>query len=373
MGSWPSLAETMGPEGSGALRWSGVQRAGLRVQSVQPGGRFPWLGLARSGLQRPNEAVPDDQAAPIPQGLTAPIADFLDAMRVEAGLSRNALRAYGTDLRALSKRLAGAGVTQWRELGEDDVYGWLADRRREGAAESTVARGLVSLRMLIRFLVQEGELRSDPTARVSAPRLGRLLPTTLTPEQVDALLRAFHSTEGAPPSWREARDTALLEVLYAAGARISEALGLTTEDLPPDYSSVRLHGKGDKMRIVPLGRGARAALQQWIEVHRPKVLRGSAGGERSRTAIFLSRTGRALDRPNAWRRVKEAARIAGLPAGISPHDLRHSFASHMLAGGADLRAVQEMLGHASIRTTEIYTHLDEEHVRTVHKMHHPRG
>lgn len=337
----------------------------------QPG--FPWLGLARSHLRPPNEPVPVDQPDPIPTGLAAPIADFLDAMRVEAGLSRNALRAYGADLRALSQRLAAGGTTRWHEVGEDEVYDWLADRRREGAAEATVARGLVSLRMLVRFLVQEGELRSDPTARVAAPRLQRLLPTTLTPEQVDTLLSAFGPVEDGSTAWRASRDTALLEVLYAAGARISEALGLTTEDLPPDYASVRLHGKGDKMRVVPLGRRARAALELWIDIHRPKLLRTSSGGGRTSAAIFLSRTGRPLDRPNAWRRVKEAARLAGLPPGISPHDLRHSFASHMLAGGADLRAVQEMLGHASIRTTEIYTHLDEEHVRTVHRMHHPRG
>ncbi|MEC8495395.1 MAG: tyrosine recombinase [Planctomycetota bacterium] len=306
-------------------------------------------------------------------GLTGPVADFLDAMRVEAGLSRNALRAYGTDLKALSERLAGEGLRDWQQLTEDDVYEWLADRRRQGAAEATIARGLVSLRMLVRFLVQEGGLRSDPTARVSAPRLSRLLPTTLTPEQVDSLLQAFAPDDAEPMTWRQARDSALLEVLYAAGARISEALGLTTEDLPPGYASVRLHGKGDKMRIVPLGKRARAALELWIEVHRPILLKASAGGGRSQTAIFLSRTCRPLDRPNAWRRVKDAARLAGLPSGISPHDLRHSFASHMLAGGADLRAVQEMLGHASIRTTEIYTHLDEDHVRAIHRMHHPRG
>lgn len=317
--------------------------------------------------------MPESRPDPVPPGLAAPIADFLDAMRVEAGLSRNALRAYGTDLRALSRRLASEGLTHWRELTEDAVYDWLADRRNDRAAEASVARGLVSLRMLVRFLVQEGDLRTDPTARVSAPRLQRLLPTTLTPEQVDTLLRAFVPEGEAPPTWREARDTALLEVLYAAGARISEALGLKTEDLPPDHASVRLHGKGDKMRVVPLGRRARAALQNWIDIHRPRLLRSNPSGGRPEAAIFLSRTGRPLDRPNAWRRVKEAARRANLPPAISPHDLRHSFATHMLAGGADLRAVQEMLGHASIRTTEIYTHLDEEHVRAVHRMHHPRG
>ena len=238
-------------------------------------------------------------------------------MRVEAGLSRNALRAYGTDLRALSRRLASEGLTHWRELGEDAVYDWLADRRNDQAAEASVARGLVSLRMLVRFLVQEGDLRTDPTARVSAPRLQRLLPTTLTPEQVDTLLRAFVPEGEAPPTWREARDTALLEVLYAAGARISEALGLKTEDLPPDHASVRLHGKGDKMRVVPSEEGARAALQNWIDVHRPRLLRSNPSGGRPEAAIFLSRTGRPLDRPNAWRRVKEAARRADSPP-ISP-------------------------------------------------------
>lgn len=314
-----------------------------------------------------------DESTPIPPALSAPIADFLDAMRVEAGLSRNALRAYGADLRALAERLTGEGLSSWADVQEDTVYDWLAARRAGGAAEASVARGLVSLRMLVRFLVQEGDLRSDPTARVPAPRLRRLLPTTLAPEDVDALLRAFEPAEGESQGWREARDTALLEVLYAAGARISEALGLTTEDLPPDLASVRLHGKGDKMRVVPLGGRARQALGTWIEDHRPGRLAAARGDGRATRAVFLSRSGRPLDRPNAWRRVKDAASRAGLPPEISPHDLRHSFASHMLAGGADLRAVQEMLGHASIRTTEIYTHLDEEHVRTVHRMHHPRG
>ena len=310
---------------------------------------------------------PDETQGALPPALLAGIGDFLDTMRVEAGLARNSLSAYRSDLTALARWLAARGVESWTGLDDDLVIAWLGDRRDGGAAESSVARGLVAARMLVRFLIAEGELKSDPTARVPAPKLRRLLPTTLTPEDVELLLAAF-LVDGAAVDWRAQRDTAFLEVLYAGGARISEALGLTTDDLPPDLSTARLHGKGDKMRVVPLGRRARAALELWLGDGRPALAR------RGRAAtVFLSRTGRPLDRSSAWRRVKEAARIAGLPREISPHALRHSFASHMLAGGADLRAVQEMLGHASIRTTEIYTHLDEGHVQTVHRMHHPRA
>ena len=172
----------------------------------------------------------------------------------------------------------------------------------------------------------------------------------------------------APEDWRGERDRALLEVLYACGARISEAIGLRTDDLDPQLRVLRLHGKGDKMRVVPVGARAREALQRWLDGGRREVTRG-----RSVPEVFLSRSGRPLDRTNAWRRVKAIAQAAGLGSGLTPHGLRHSFATHMLEGGADLRVVQELLGHASIRTTEIYTHLDADHVRTVHRMHHPRS
>ncbi|QDV07075.1 Tyrosine recombinase XerD [Planctomycetes bacterium Poly30] len=295
-------------------------------------------------------------------------------MRVEAGLARNTLAAYRTDLEGLGRWLGERGVIDWSDLDEDRIIEWLGHRRTGGAAETSVARGLVALRMLVRFLILESGLKKDPTARIPTPKLKRLLPATLSPEDVERLLGVF-LVDGQPPDWRAERDTALLEVLYAAGARISEALGLTTNDLPPDLSSLRLHGKGDKMRVVPLGRRARAALERWLENGRLTVVRQrkAAGAGMASSSVFLSRSGRPLDRSSGWRRVKEAARLAGLPESISPHDLRHSFATHLLAGGADLRAVQEMLGHASIRTTEIYTHLDVEHVQTVHRMHHPRG
>lgn len=310
---------------------------------------------------------------PPPAGLTAAVLEFLDAMRVEAGLARNTIAAYRGDLDSLSRWLGERGVAHWADLDEDRVIEWLGDRRRSGAAETSVARGLVALRMLVRFLITEGELKRDPTARIAAPKLRRLLPETLMPEDVERLLVTFLE-DGKAPDWRAQRDTALLEVLYAAGARISEALGLTTDDVPPDLTSLRLHGKGDKMRVVPLGSRARGALSGWLEEGRMEVMRRArASGRPIHAAVFLSRSGRPLDRSTGWRRVKEAVRLAGLPGTISPHDLRHSFATHLLAGGADLRAVQEMLGHASIRTTEIYTHLDVEQVQTVHRMHHPRG
>ena len=317
--------------------------------------------------REPQHRTGSDEEAQVPPRLEAAIADFLDAMRVEAGLSRNTVSAYRSDLRSLALWLGGVGVTGWEALDEDGIVRWLGARRGAGAAESSVARGLVALRMLIRFQIAEGALKRDPTARISSPRLRRLLPTTLTPEDVDALLSVFAVPE-EEESWRTLRDRALLEVLYAGGARISEAIGLTTDDLPPDLSPLRLHGKGDKMRVVPLGRTAREALDRWMREGRPALARSGRA-----KAVFLSRSGRSLDRSSAWRRVKEAVAAAGLPSTTSPHDLRHSFATHMLAGGADLRAVQEMLGHASIRTTELYTHLDEGHVRTVHQMHHPRG
>lgn len=321
----------------------------------------------RPGTRRVSApAKAEAQTAP-PSGLMGAVQDFLDAMRVEVGLSRNAITAYRSDLTALARWLGARDITDWSDLGEDAIFDWLGERRSQGSAESSIARGLVALRMLVRFLVTEGQLRRDPTTRIPAPKLQQLLPTTLTPEDVERLLTAF-LVDGEPPDWRAQRDTALLEVLYAAGARISEALGLTTNDLPPDLAALRLHGKGDKMRVVPLGGQAREALQAWLDGGRRAL------ALRTRSAsVFLSHTGRPLDRSSAWRRVKQAAELANLPAAISPHDLRHSFASHMLAGGADLRAVQEMLGHASIRTTEIYTHLDTEHVQTIHRMHHPRG
>lgn len=329
--------------GSGPPQWPGF------TGFLHPGPRGP-------------RVVSVDEQSPIAPGLQAGIEDFLDAGRVEAGLARTTLTAYRADLDRLGRWLTRRGQEHWTQLCTEDLVDYLGDRRRAGAAEATVARGLVAARMLVRFLIGEGELRKDPAAHVPAPVLRRLLPKSLTTEEVERLLE---SAPGDGPL--QLRDRALLEVLYACGARVSEAVGLRTDDLEPTLRVLRLHGKGDKMRVVPLGARAREAVDRWLKDGRPKLSRGDR-----EPALFLTRSGRPLDRTDAWRRVQRAARTAGL-ARVTPHTLRHSFATHLLAGGADLRAVQEMLGHASIKTTEVYTQLDTEHVRSLHRLYHPRG
>lgn len=301
--------------------------------------------------------------APLPGTLAGPLEDFLDAARAEVGLARSTLRAYRSDLDRFGRWLVNRGLSAWSEVRPSDIVDYLGERRASGDAEASVARGLVSLRLLARFLVAEGELQRDPTALLPSPALRRSLPHVLDAGEVDRLLESFDGDD-----WRDLRDRALLEVLYACGARVSEAIGLRTDDLEPELRVLRLHGKGDKMRLVPVGVRARGAIQRWLSEGRPRL-----PGHERRREVFLTRTGRPLDRTNAWRRVKAAAEAAGLPSGVRPHTLRHSFASHMIEGGADLRAVQEMLGHASIRTTEVYTHLDGEHVRSLHRLYHPRG
>jgi integrase/recombinase XerD len=304
-----------------------------------------------------------DPAPPLPPAFEEGLEDFLQALRVEAGLARASLRAYGGDLRRFLRWVERRGGRGWSAIEADTVVAYLSHRRAEGLAEATVAHDLTSIRLLMRHLVLERFTERDPTALLPAPKLAKSLPHGLSVEEVERLLTA---PDGR--GWRDQRDRALLEVLYACGARVAEAIGLRTDSLEPSLRVLRLYGKGSKMRIVPMGERAREALTAWIEGGRSEL-----PGARARPEVFLSRSGKPLDRVNAWRRVKAAALRAGLAGSVSPHTLRHSFATHLLAGGADLRAVQEMLGHASIRTTEVYTHLDGDYVRGLHRLYHPRG
>lgn len=293
----------------------------------------------------------------------AALADFLDILRAEAGLASNTLEAYERDLRGFLEQMAAVGLTRPGAVTAAAIVDWLERRRAAGRAEASVARELVAVRMFFRTLVREGDLERDPTLLLATPQLARILPHTLTVAEVEALLSACSGN--APLSQR---DHALIALLYASGARVSEAVGLKTQGLEHELRIVRLYGKGSKMRLVPLGERARDALSRWMTDGRARMLAG-----RKAEHVFLSRRLEPLSRVDAWRRVKLAARRAGVQAEVSPHTLRHSFASHLVEGGADLRAVQEMLGHASIRTTEVYTHLDAEHIAGVHRLYHPRG
>lgn len=304
-----------------------------------------------------------DRDAPLPPALAPGLEDFLQALRVEAGLSRATLRSYRCDLSGFLRWADRRGIAAWGELDGEAVVDYLTLRRAEGLAEATVAHELTAIRMLCRHLAQERLAPKDPTALLTSPTLVRPLPHTLDVDEVERLLSAPDGT-----GWRDQRDRALLEVLYACGARVAEAVGLAVDVLEPSLRVLRLAGKGSKVRLVPIGERARGALTTWIDGGRTELR-----GYRARREVFLSRSGRPLDRTDAWRRVKAAALRAGLSPEISPHTLRHSFASHLLQGGADLRAVQEMLGHASIRTTEIYTHLDVEELHGLHRLYHPRG
>ncbi len=295
--------------------------------------------------------------------LGAPLEDFLDALRVEAGLSRATLSAYRADLRRFLAWIEGRGVSSWRAIEGAHIIDYLAGERDRGLSEATVARELSAVRSCLRHLFAEGTIARDASARISGPILRRSLPTTLSVDEVERLLLS-PGIDG----WRAERDSAFLEVLYACGARVGEAIALRTDGIEPSLRVLVLTGKGSKTRVVPVGERARAALDRWISGTR-RSLRGAA----QQRLVFLTRSGKPLDRTNAWRLVKRAALAAGLSNAISPHTLRHSFASHLIEGGADLRSVQEMLGHASIQTTEIYTHLDTEHIRSLHRLYHPRG
>lgn len=304
-----------------------------------------------------------DDELELPPALRPGLADFLQVLRIEAGLARGTVAGYRSDLERFLAWSGTRGIVRWEDFDRIAVLDYLAHRRSEAMKEATIARNLSAIRMLFAHLVREGDLAKDPAGTLPTPALRRSLPHTLSVQEVDRLLAAPDGD-----GWQAQRDRALLEVLYACGARVSEAVGLRTDGLEPSLRVLRLFGKGSKMRIVPLGDRARVALEAWLQGSRIRLT-----GAQRRPEIFLTRSGRPLDRTNAWRRVKAAALAAEIDKRITPHTLRHSFATHLLQGGADLRAVQELLGHASVRTTEIYTHVDTDELRSLHRLYHPRG
>jgi len=292
------------------------------------------------------------------EGVEAERQEFLQWAEAEAGLAKNTLLAYGRDLSDYGDWLRKGGKRLARVKARD-VVDYLAHLRKAGRAETTVARRFACLRTFHRFLETEGLTSDNPARTLDAPRKWRTLPRLLGPEDVDHLL-------GSIPTGTELgrRDRALFELLYACGARVSEVTGALRRDWNEDLGLLRLRGKGRKERLVPVGRAAREAL----EAHH-----ADRGNPAETTPLISSVRGKNLSRDRVFRLLKDYAARVGIDPAPSPHDLRHAFATHLLEGNADIRAVQELLGHASVATTQLYTHVEQERLISIHAKHHPRA
>ena len=291
------------------------------------------------------------------------IDEFCDALWLEDGLSRNTLDAYRRDLVQFALWVAaqrGKGVLA---VDNGDVQAYLAHQFRQKLRASSAARFLSSLKRFYRWLQRQNRINVDPTLNIDAPKLPRTLPKSLTEADVESLLAAPDVTTP-----RGARDKAMLETLYAAGLRVSELVTLKLPQVSQDMGVVRVLGKGSKERLVPLGEEALARVKHYVTVARPALLAGKASDD-----LFVTAQGSAMTRQSFWQIIKRYALLAGLNTAISPHVLRHAFATHLLNHGADLRVVQLLLGHSDISTTQIYTHVARERLKLLHAAHHPRG
>ncbi|MDP2772767.1 MAG: site-specific tyrosine recombinase XerD [Nocardioides sp.] len=297
---------------------------------------------------------------------------YLEHLSVEKGLATNTLTSYRRDLRRYRAYLAAAGVEELDSIQESTVSGFLM-RLREGDADhpplsaTSAARTVVAVRGFHKFAVADGLAQVDPASGVKPPTPAKRLPKALPLSEVEAILEAA----GAPGTTLALRDRALLEVLYGTGARISEAVGLDVDDIDEVDGTVLLRGKGSKERLVPLGSYAREALAAYVVRARPELV--AAGSKAIGGALFLNARGGRLSRQSAWTVLAKAADRAGVKRDVSPHTLRHSFATHLLDGGADVRVVQELLGHASVTTTQIYTLVTVDNLREVFATAHPRA
>ena len=287
---------------------------------------------------------------------------FLDFLSIEKGLSKNTLMAYRRDLKRYMAFLGKKGATSLDSVNRRTIMEYLLKERDRGLNASSVARGLVAIRMFHRFLTEEGKIKEDVTEALEAPKLWKHLPDCLSIQEVEALLKA--------PNARKAqgiRDQACLELMYATGLRASELAGLKTKHLNFDPSYIRIIGKGEKERIVPMGRSAKKSVRRYLEQVRPQWVKGDP-----EDALFVSRLGKKLSRQTVWMILKKYVHAAGLRKKVYPHILRHSFATHLLENGADLRVVQELLGHSDISTTQIYTHVEKSRLKNIHQKFHPR-
>ncbi len=288
---------------------------------------------------------------------------FVDYLDVECGLAENTIHAYRSDLAGFAKYLEARKISSPSAVDAEIVVSYMLSLKESGKSVASIARALVTIRMFFRFLWAEGHIEKDTTSLIESPKLSHRLPSVMNVSEVNRLL-------SAPPKDTRfgARDRAIREVFYATGASVSEVCALRLSSANLDYGFVRCFGKGSKERIVPIGKPAVAAVRRYLTVSRPGFVK-----RRQSDYLFVSRSGKPLSRIQLWRLVRKYAMKAGVRGSTHPHVLRHSFATHMIERGADLRVVQEMLGHVSIATTQIYTHTDQRRLKSIHKRFHPRG
>jgi len=309
------------------------------------------------------------------------IEAFLNYLSVERGLAKNTISSYKEDLNFYAIFLKKRAKESLSQTNKNDIIDFMLYQKGNGLAANSIARHLAAIKMFYRFLVRERILKTDPTSLIDSPKLWKKIPDALSFKEVEELL--------SQPNLRQIqgiRDRAILETLYATGMRVSEAVNLKTDNVNLDIGFLRCIGKGNKERVIPLGKKAIISIKKYLEESRPKFLNpvrntkaakeigeiSNGAGKKESEFLFISRLGKKISRQSFWKLIKRYAKEAGVKKPIRPHILRHSFATHLLERGADLRSVQEMLGHANIATTQIYTHINKDRLKTIHKTFHPR-
>ncbi len=290
------------------------------------------------------------------------VENFLNYLTVERGLSNNTVVSYREDLNSYLSFMQKCKIDALAKITKENITDFMLQERQKGIAANSIARRLAAIRMFHRFLTRERILKNDPSALIDSPKLWKKVPDTLTLNEVESLIAAVNvrNTQGI-------RDKAVFELLYATGMRVSEAVNLKKDNVNLDIGFLRCVGKGNKERIIPLGKKAIEAVKKYTQDSRNKLLHGKES-----EFLFVSRLGQKISRQSLWKLIKKYAKLAHIKKPIKPHILRHSFATHLLEHGADLRSVQEMLGHSDISTTQIYTHINKDRLKSVHKQFHPR-
>ncbi|MBP9854094.1 MAG: site-specific tyrosine recombinase XerD [Candidatus Omnitrophica bacterium] len=291
------------------------------------------------------------------------IDEFINYLAVERGLAKNTLLAYSRDLSKYAQFLKKKGISEAMSVSRKHITDFMYDQKTKKMSTNSICRGLAAIKTFHRFLVRERIAKEDPTNLIETPKLWKRIPDVLTSGEIESLINVSKGR-----GWQAIRDNAIIELFYASGMRVSELSDLKLENIDLNVGYVRCIGKGSKERIIPIGRRAKETTGHYCEKVRVKLAKNAEPAQ-----LFLSRLGKRISRQSVWKIIKLHAKKANIKKTIKPHTLRHSFATHLLENGADLRSVQEMLGHADISTTQIYTHVDKERLKSVHREFHPRG